>query len=50
LDDVQLAPWEDIEDPVSGDVEQFNRCARDIEVLLAALVPLLAIGVTEARG
>jgi protein-tyrosine phosphatase len=50
LQDVQLAPWEDIEDPVSGDVEQFHRCAREIEALLAGLVPLLAVEATEARG
>ena len=50
LQDAQLAPWEDIEDPVSGDVEQFHRCAREIAELLEDLVPLLAVEVTEARG
>lgn len=50
LQDVQLAPWEDVEDPVSGDVEQFHRCVREIDALLAGLVPLLAVEATEARG
>lgn len=50
LQDVQVAPWEDVEDPVSGDVEQFHRCARAIEVLLSGLVPLFAVEATEARG
>jgi protein-tyrosine-phosphatase len=50
LDTVELAPWEDIEDPVSGDVEQFHRCASEIDGLLASLVPLLTVEPTEARG
>jgi hypothetical protein len=50
LEQAELTPWEDIEDPVSGDVEQFHRCAREIAELLEDLVPLLAVEVTEARG
>ena len=50
LDAVELAQWEDIEDPVSGDVEQFHRCASEIEALLTALVPLLTVEPTEACG
>ena len=50
LDAVELAQWEDIEDPVSGDVEQFHRCASEIDALLTALVPLLTVEPTEARG
>ncbi len=50
LHEAHLEPWEDIEDPVSGDVEQFHRCVREIAALLDDLVPLLAVEVTEARG
>ena len=54
LDTVTLEPWEDIEDPVSGDVEQFHRCAREIrdlvEQLVATLAPTSRPAATEARG
>jgi protein-tyrosine-phosphatase len=54
LDTVALEPWEDIEDPVSGDVDQFHRCAAEIRDLLAQLVtflgPALGAAATEARG
>jgi protein-tyrosine-phosphatase len=42
LDDVELGEWEDIEDPVSGDVEQFHRCAQEIDDLVADLATVLA--------
>jgi protein-tyrosine-phosphatase len=38
LDAVALEQWEDVEDPVSGDVEQFHRCAGEIRSLIDALV------------
>ena len=50
LHEVTLDPWEDIEDPVSGDVEQFHRCAHDIDALLGELLPVLIVAPTEARG
>lgn len=50
LHEVSLDPWEDIEDPVSGDVEQFHRCAQDIDALLGELLPLFTVGATGARG
>jgi protein-tyrosine-phosphatase len=41
LADVDLEPWEDVEDPAGGDVEVFRACAREIHDLLARLGPLL---------
>jgi protein-tyrosine-phosphatase len=38
---VDLEPWEDIADPVSGDVDEFHYCAREIGNLLEPLFPLL---------
>ena len=38
---VELEPWEDVEDPAGGDLEDFESCARDIHALLAGLAPVL---------
>jgi protein-tyrosine phosphatase len=43
LDRVTLEPWEDIADPVSGEVEEFYQCAQEIGGLLEPLFPLLAV-------
>jgi protein-tyrosine-phosphatase len=47
LERVALEPWEDIVDPVSGDVEEFHRCAEEIGGLLEPLLPLLAVPIAE---
>jgi protein-tyrosine-phosphatase len=47
LERVTLEPWEDLADPVSGDVEEFHRCAEEIGALLEPLFPLLAVPVAE---
>src|SRR5262249_44176421 len=41
LDAAELGVWEDIEDPVSGEVEQFHRCAAEIGALLEQVVGVL---------
>ncbi len=41
LAEVELEPWEDVEDPAGGDVEVFHACAREIHELLVCLGPLL---------
>jgi protein-tyrosine phosphatase len=37
LDAVELGPWEDVEDPAGGDVEDFHGCAAEIVELVACL-------------
>ena len=39
LADVELEPWEDIDDPAGGEVEVFHRCAAEIHSLLEILRP-----------
>jgi protein-tyrosine phosphatase len=41
LADVELEPWEDVDDPAGGDVDVFHACAREIHELLERLGPLL---------
>jgi len=41
LHEVQLEPWEDVEDPAGGDLEVFVACAREIADLLHELIPRL---------
>jgi protein-tyrosine phosphatase len=48
LEQVALEPWEDVADPVSGEVEEFHRCAEEINALLGPLIPLLALDATGA--
>ena len=33
--------WTEVDDPAGGDVDDFIRCARDIEAQIAALLPRL---------
>jgi protein-tyrosine-phosphatase len=40
-DATDLGVWEDIEDPVSGEVDQFHRCAAEIKSLLEQVVGVL---------
>jgi protein-tyrosine-phosphatase len=42
LDEVELEPWEDVDDPAGGDVEDFHGCAADIVELVACLERELA--------
>jgi protein-tyrosine-phosphatase len=41
LDAVVLEPWEDIEDPAGGEIEDFVVCARVIDTLVRELRPAL---------
>jgi protein-tyrosine-phosphatase len=41
LDDVELEPWEDVDDPAGGDAEVFRLCAEEIHEQLAILRPIL---------
>src|SRR5581483_9284194 len=41
LGDVQLEPWEDVEDPAGGDLPEFEACAREIHELIGVLAPSL---------
>jgi protein-tyrosine phosphatase len=41
LADVELEPWEDVDDPAGGEPEVFHRCAVEIHELLATLRPVL---------
>jgi protein-tyrosine-phosphatase len=40
LADVELEPWEDVEDPAGGEPEVFHRCAVEIHELLTTLRPV----------
>jgi len=40
LADVELEPWEDVEDPAGGTPEVFHECAVEIHELLSALRPV----------
>jgi protein-tyrosine-phosphatase len=40
LADVELEPWEDVEDPAGGTPEVFHDCAVEIHELLSALRPV----------
>jgi protein-tyrosine-phosphatase len=41
LADVELEPWEDVDDPAGGEPEVFHRCAVEIHELLSTLRPVL---------
>lgn len=41
LDEVAIEEWEDVVDPAGGDLPVFEACAREIDELLARLLPLL---------
>ena len=43
LADVELEPWEDVEDPAGGDLDTFIACARELLHLVDALAPKLDI-------
>ena len=40
LADVELEPWEDVDDPAGGTPEVFHECAVEIHELLTALRPV----------
>ena len=40
LADVELEPWEDVDDPAGGTPEVFHRCAVEIHELLTVLRPV----------
>ena len=42
LDQVELEPWEDVDDPAGGEVEDFHGCAAEIVELVACLERELA--------
>jgi protein-tyrosine-phosphatase len=39
---IEPEPWEEVVDPGGGDAETFERCAREVVALTAALAPRLA--------
>ncbi|MFO7590526.1 MAG: hypothetical protein R6X23_06470 [Acidimicrobiia bacterium] len=41
LEAVQIEDWEDVDDPAGGDLPEFEACAREIDDLLARLLPVL---------
>jgi len=41
LHEVELEPWEDVDDPAGGDLDVFVACARQIADLLHDLIPRL---------
>ena len=43
LADVQLEPWEDVDDPAGGDLDVFIGCARELLHLVSDLAPRLDI-------
>jgi len=43
LANVVLEPWEDVIDPAGGDVDVFHETAREIQTLIHALAPRLAM-------
>ena len=42
LADVELEPWEDVEDPAGGDLDVFITCARELVHLITELTPRLS--------
>lgn len=38
---VELEPWEDVEDPAGGELEDYQRCAVEVRDLIHALAPRL---------
>jgi protein-tyrosine-phosphatase len=42
LHEVQLEPWEDVEDPAGGDLDIFVACAQEIANLCHEVIPRLA--------
>jgi protein-tyrosine-phosphatase len=45
LAELDLEPWEDVDDPAGGEADVFHACAGEISVLLAGITPLLRDGV-----
>ena len=43
LDEVELEPWEDVDDPAGGDLDTFVGCARELLHLVNELAPRLDI-------
>jgi hypothetical protein len=41
LAEIELEPWEDVDDPAGGEPEVFHQCAVEIHGLLAVLRPVL---------
>ena len=41
LAEVELEPWEDVDDPAGGDLPEFEACAREIHDLVAVLASAL---------
>jgi len=41
LEDVEIEPWEDVEDPAGGPPEAYVACARDLKKLIDELAPRL---------
>ncbi len=41
LETVPLEPWEDVADPAGADLDTYRACAREIDTLVARLVPAL---------
>jgi len=39
LDTVELEPWEDVPDPAGGELEDFEACVREVDRLLAQVLP-----------
>jgi len=48
LADVELEPWEEIEDPAGGEAEDFVACAKSIVELVDALAEALAVPLAES--
>jgi protein-tyrosine-phosphatase len=42
LADVELEPWEDVDDPAGGDLDTFIACARELVHLITDLAPRLS--------
>ena len=42
LGDVELEPWEDVDDPAGGDLDVFIACARELVHLITELAPRLS--------
>jgi len=43
LNEIELEPWEDVEDPAGGDIDTFVGCARELLHLVNELAPRLDI-------
>ncbi len=41
LETLPLEPWEDVADPAGADLDTYRTCAREIDALVARLVPAL---------